>query len=141
MASGKSVDDVFVLLKLDQEGEKLLANPLFTTFTKVTNTLNQQKPDNQQTAAISVLTTHYGDEVIAKMLGRVPMSKFSTDLETALLQKWVSGKMKPRLATYFGFLASNTNSRSISASNLLPNSRVFGFFLAPSTSFTISLLV
>ncbi|KAG1684435.1 hypothetical protein DVH05_011143 [Phytophthora capsici] len=96
MASGKSVDDVFVLLKLDQEGEKLLANPLFTTFTKFTNTLNQQKPDKQQTTVISVLTKHYGDEVIAKMLGRVPMSKLLTDLETALLQTWVSDKMKPR---------------------------------------------
>ncbi|KAL3663749.1 hypothetical protein V7S43_011164 [Phytophthora oleae] len=97
MASGKSADDVFVMLRLhvDRDGEKLLDSPLLSTFTKFTNTFNKQNPD-KQTTVISVLVNHYGDDRIAKILGRVPgLSKLSTDLEMALLRHWLSGKMDP----------------------------------------------
>lgn len=78
---GIAAEDVFVKLKLNKAGEKLLENPKFLSWVKYVDDYNIKNPD-KETAMIPTLTAHYGDEVLAKML------------EAA--KKWIGPKASPR---------------------------------------------
>ncbi|ETN03633.1 hypothetical protein PPTG_15608 [Phytophthora nicotianae INRA-310] len=63
-AAGKSADDIFVLLKLEQAGDKLFVTPQLNTWY---NYVTMLKKDDASATIASVLTAHYGDEAIAKI--------------------------------------------------------------------------
>ncbi|ETN14845.1 hypothetical protein PPTG_07098 [Phytophthora nicotianae INRA-310] len=62
---GIPADDVFVLLKLDQAGDKILENKQFGTWVSYMTKTNKKYPE---VAMVAKLTTVYGDEVLAKIL-------------------------------------------------------------------------
>ncbi|ETK84890.1 hypothetical protein F442_10327, partial [Phytophthora nicotianae P10297] len=52
MDAGKSGDDVFKLLKLDESGTKLFNSPLFTTWTSYVDDINR----NNRNKAVSLVS-------------------------------------------------------------------------------------
>lgn len=63
--AGKSAEDIFVLLKLEQAGDSLFVTPQLNTWYNYVTTL--LKKDDANKVMASVLTAHYGDEALAKI--------------------------------------------------------------------------
>ncbi|POM75861.1 Avirulence protein (Avh) [Phytophthora palmivora] len=98
LGSGKTPDDVFVLLKLDKTGDDLLSSPQLNTFTNYMKMFNQENPD-KQTSLIAAMITSYGDKGVIKLLEsgkKVPNTReIATDLETAQFNHWLSNDKGP----------------------------------------------
>ncbi|KAE8963651.1 hypothetical protein PR002_g29224 [Phytophthora rubi] len=62
LTSKKTADDVFKLLKLDDEGAKLFETPVFSTWVSYATKLDGKNPD---ALMFSVLKTRYDDDVLA----------------------------------------------------------------------------
>ncbi|KAG3015122.1 hypothetical protein PC121_g13803 [Phytophthora cactorum] len=62
---GKSADEAFVLLKLDQAGDKLLENKQFSVWVSYMTKITKKYPE---VAMVVKLTSRYGDEGLAKLL-------------------------------------------------------------------------
>ncbi|KAH7464961.1 RxLR effector protein PSR2 [Phytophthora ramorum] len=93
LKNGKSVDDVFIRLKLTKAGDKLLDNPQFTTWLTYVDDFTAKNP-GKTTSAIAKLTTYYGDEAVIKILDAakkvVETSGVATKLEAAQMQTWLA---------------------------------------------------
>ncbi|KAG7377374.1 hypothetical protein PHYPSEUDO_011753 [Phytophthora pseudosyringae] len=69
-SQGKTAGDVFSILKLDKEGEKLLQSPVFSTWLSYVNKLNKlNKKNPDEFAVISDLEKHVNYVDLARMLG------------------------------------------------------------------------
>ncbi|KAH7487891.1 RxLR effector protein PSR2 [Phytophthora ramorum] len=93
LKNGKSVDNVFIRLKLTKAGDKLLDNPQFTTWLTYVDDFTAKNP-GKTTSAIAKLTTYYGDEAVVKILDAakkvVGTSGVATKLEAAQMQTWLA---------------------------------------------------
>uniref|UniRef100_H3GPJ5 RxLR effector protein n=1 Tax=Phytophthora ramorum TaxID=164328 RepID=H3GPJ5_PHYRM len=101
LSNGKSIDDVFIGLQLTKAGDTLLDNLQFTTWLVYVDDFTANNP-GKTTSAIATLTTHYGDEAVAKILDAAKKvagtKEVATKLETAQMQTWLaSGKTADRV--------------------------------------------
>ncbi|OWZ16854.1 RxLR effector protein [Phytophthora megakarya] len=82
-----NADDVFKLLKLNDEGDQLLKSPVwdmwFSYFTQVYRS-------NSDEVLLQVLKNHYADDAIAKMVGVAKSRKMAEPLKGALFSSWLS---------------------------------------------------
>ncbi|ETI57242.1 hypothetical protein F443_00438 [Phytophthora nicotianae P1569] len=90
---GKTADEAFLLLKLDQAGDKLLESKEFGMWVSYMTKINKKHP---KTAMVTTLTARYGDEGLAKMLeaGRwvEATSKIAGKLQIAQMKGWLQNK-------------------------------------------------
>ncbi|EGZ11575.1 hypothetical protein PHYSODRAFT_516481, partial [Phytophthora sojae] len=95
---GKTSDDVFKLLKLDDGVENLLAHPNMNTWASYVEMLNKQRP-GKEVPMLETMTKTYGDAAVAKMIEEA--TKFSSTetmaraLRRELLEGWSSAKKSP----------------------------------------------
>ncbi|KAE8963793.1 hypothetical protein PR003_g29727 [Phytophthora rubi] len=92
---GLTADDLFKLLKLDDDVDKVLTNPALLTWVGYLGRYNAKNPE-QQTTMIQTFTKFFGDEPLAQMLvaaKKVPSTeKMATRLQEAQLKQWLNGK-------------------------------------------------
>ncbi|ETL33091.1 hypothetical protein L916_14398 [Phytophthora nicotianae] len=97
--SDKSVDDVFKLLKLRQDGYLALASPKLEALDDYMKIFNRVKPD--QETLLNVLIKGFGESAFAKMLVHAKddtrTSELATALQNALLNKWLLSKTQPEI--------------------------------------------
>ncbi|KAK1947230.1 hypothetical protein P3T76_001240 [Phytophthora citrophthora] len=95
---GKSVDDIFELLKLDNGLEKLLTNPNLSLWVNYMTRFNERFP-SKKTSMIDTFSNYYGDEAMAKMLEAAKKdpraSKLASELQTAHFKQWLNEGAKP----------------------------------------------
>uniref|UniRef100_H3H3I3 RxLR effector PexRD54 WY domain-containing protein n=1 Tax=Phytophthora ramorum TaxID=164328 RepID=H3H3I3_PHYRM len=91
--NGKSIDNVFIRLKLTKAGDKLLGNPQFATWLTYVDDFTAKYP-GKTTSAITKLTTYYGDEAVVKILDAAKKvagtREVATKLEAAQMQTWLA---------------------------------------------------
>ncbi|KAG3108195.1 hypothetical protein PI124_g12442 [Phytophthora idaei] len=87
---GKTADEAFTLLRLDQAGGNLLERRKFSAWVSYMTMINKEHP---KTAMLTALTARYGDEGLAKMLeaGRKvkATSGIATKLQVAQMKVWL----------------------------------------------------
>ncbi|EEY63418.1 secreted RxLR effector peptide protein, putative [Phytophthora infestans T30-4] len=95
---GKNADDVFKLLTLDDAAETLLASPQLQAWIKFMKKFNTENP-KQQTTLIKTLTSHYGDDGVAKIIEaakQVPATAtIAKRLQTEQTQRWIAYEKSP----------------------------------------------
>ncbi|ETM38941.1 hypothetical protein L914_14859 [Phytophthora nicotianae] len=85
---GKDADEVYKILRLDAEGEKLLQSPALGTWVNYVSKLGKNPIDELQ---VKLSAQKYDDAVVAKMiaLSRYDVnSDFAADLGRSLQKKW-----------------------------------------------------
>ncbi|GMF45862.1 unnamed protein product [Phytophthora fragariaefolia] len=109
LGEGKSADDVFKLLKLNEASENLLSNSLLETWTSYMKLFNKQYP-KKRTSLISTLMANYGNKDLAEILGRAThvdeTSALANRLETEQVYLWLEEKPTPN--EIFKMLELNT---------------------------------
>ncbi|KAE9066124.1 hypothetical protein PF010_g27929 [Phytophthora fragariae] len=91
LTSMKTADDVFKLLKLDDEGVNLFKNPVFSTWVSYATKLDDKNPD---TLMFSVLKARYDDDVLADIFIAAKETRSTRRIaarqESILFAKWTS---------------------------------------------------
>nr|CAI72273.1 hypothetical protein, conserved [Phytophthora infestans] len=88
-------DKRFGKLKVGQEQSDLFSSEKFRKWFKSVSRVNEDDQSPALEAMITTLTTHYGDDTLAKMLSSASQSGgnwMSARLQDTLLRKWVSDK-------------------------------------------------
>uniref|UniRef100_H3GFB8 RxLR effector PexRD54 WY domain-containing protein n=1 Tax=Phytophthora ramorum TaxID=164328 RepID=H3GFB8_PHYRM len=91
-SQGKDGDDVFKLLKLDEEGQKFFESPALSTWVSYVSKLNKQNP-----GAISQLEKRFGGDIeLARMIGfakqqaaNAVTEKVITQLQNLQFKQWL----------------------------------------------------
>ncbi|EEY67117.1 secreted RxLR effector peptide protein, putative [Phytophthora infestans T30-4] len=90
---GKTADEAFTLLKLDQAGDKLLENKQFSVWVSYMTKINKKHP---KTAIVTALTARSSDERLATMLEAArkvdATSGIATKLQVAHMKVWLREK-------------------------------------------------
>ncbi|KAE9169559.1 hypothetical protein PF005_g27918 [Phytophthora fragariae] len=91
LTSKKTADDVFKLLKLDDEGAKLFDTPVFSTWVSYASKLDEKNPD---ALMFSVLKARYDDDALADIFIAAKETRGAQSIaarqESILFTKWVS---------------------------------------------------
>ncbi|KAE9008221.1 hypothetical protein PF011_g10784 [Phytophthora fragariae] len=91
LASKQTVDDVFKLLKLDDEGAKLFQNPVSSTWVSYATKLDEKNPD---ALMFSVLKARYDDDALATIFTVAKETRGAQSIaarqESILFTKWIS---------------------------------------------------
>ncbi|KAL4092827.1 hypothetical protein PRIC1_011818 [Phytophthora ramorum] len=100
-SQGKDGNDVFKLLKLDEEGQKFFESPALRTWISYVtrlNKFNKKSPD-----VISQLEKRFGDMELARMIGFAKQKastevskKVATQLQDLQFKQWLAARMTPR---------------------------------------------
>ncbi|KAF4138877.1 hypothetical protein GN958_ATG11834 [Phytophthora infestans] len=97
LSSDKSVDDVFNLLKLRQDGYLALASPKLEVLDDYIKLIIRSK--SSQETLRDVLTRGFGERRLARLLVRAKQDdrtkELATALQNAILNKWVTDKLQP----------------------------------------------
>ncbi|KAI9982398.1 hypothetical protein PInf_008341 [Phytophthora infestans] len=98
ITQGRSVDDVFNLLKLNDDGLNVLRSRKFEALEDYVTKLNHGQSVDE--TLVKVLTKHMdGEDNLVRLLDQAKWSTQSLDkanqLETALLTKWQNEKLLP----------------------------------------------
>ncbi|POM73578.1 Secreted RxLR effector peptide protein [Phytophthora palmivora] len=92
LKKGESADNVFKLLALDQAADNLLANSKLNTWIDYMKIFNKENP-TKRTSVIETLTTHYGDEGLAKIIEAAKLVPATAGLakrvQTEQIQRWL----------------------------------------------------
>ncbi|OWZ07043.1 hypothetical protein PHMEG_00020617 [Phytophthora megakarya] len=95
---GKDPDDVFHLLKLDKEGDKLFSNPEFTAWVKYVDDFNTKNPE-EPASITPTLMNYFSKSNLFKMAAEANSGKGTKDivtkLETEWLQTWLRNRKSP----------------------------------------------
>ncbi|KAG7389266.1 hypothetical protein PHYPSEUDO_010824 [Phytophthora pseudosyringae] len=98
LKKGESTDDVFKPLALDKTADDLLANPQLKEWISYVKNFNRENP-KKQTTLIKTLTTHYGDEALAKIIEAAKQmpstATIAKRLQSEQLQHWLSQGKSP----------------------------------------------
>ncbi|KAK1941083.1 hypothetical protein P3T76_007789 [Phytophthora citrophthora] len=90
--AGKSSDDVFKLLQLDEAGTKLFKNQQFSTWTSFVDTFNRKNPE-EAVSIFAKLVKTYDDFTLWKMLEaakKVPKTEIiASKLQTQQIDAWL----------------------------------------------------
>ncbi|KAL4166331.1 hypothetical protein KRP22_013594 [Phytophthora ramorum] len=97
-SQGKDGDDIFKLLKLDEEGQKFFESPALSTWISYVTKLNKQNP-----GAISQLEKRFGGDIeLARMIGfakqqatNAGTKKVITQLQDLQFKQWLAAGMTP----------------------------------------------
>nr|KAH7498929.1 RxLR effector protein PSR2 [Phytophthora ramorum] len=97
-SQGKDGDDIFKLLKLDEEGQKFFESPALSTWISYVTKLNKQNP-----GAISQLEKRFGGDIeLARMIGfakqqatNAGTEKVVTQLQNLQFKQWLAAGMTP----------------------------------------------
>ncbi|KAL4117418.1 hypothetical protein PRIC2_011409 [Phytophthora ramorum] len=97
-SQGKDGDDIFKLLKLDEEGQKFFESPVLSTWISYVTKLNKQNP-----GAISQLEKRFGGDIeLARMIGfakqqatNAGTEKVITQLQDLQFKHWLAAGMTP----------------------------------------------
>ncbi|ETP08035.1 hypothetical protein F441_15882 [Phytophthora nicotianae CJ01A1] len=99
MRSGKTADDIFMVLKLDKKIENLLTNPNLETYVTYMNLFNKYSP-GRETTLVNTFVTFYGDEAVAKVIEAAKKvestEEFAKDLQVALFSQWMWEGAQPK---------------------------------------------
>ncbi|KAL3658914.1 hypothetical protein V7S43_016055 [Phytophthora oleae] len=104
---GDTTNMVFKALKLQKAGDKLLDNPQLTTLMKYLRLFNEANP-TKKTSLVTILTTHYGNQGLTKIIeaGLASTSKKTVatakHLQTEQIQYWMAHGRTPE--SIFGVL-------------------------------------
>ncbi|KAG3158177.1 hypothetical protein PI126_g7977 [Phytophthora idaei] len=120
LKNGKSVDDVFNLLKLKDDGFKLLHNRKFQVLEDYITMFNREKSADE--TLVKVLATGFdGDGNLVALLERAKTSVRSfnkaNELETALLTKWRSDNL-PLMSVWSQLKFSDDVDEALSSGKL-----------------------
>lgn len=92
---GYTSEDLFKLLKLDEDVNKVLTNQALVTWIDFLGRYNAKNPE-QKTTLIQTFTKFFGDEPLARMLAsakNVPSTeKMATRLQQAQFNQWLGVK-------------------------------------------------
>ncbi|OWZ09237.1 RxLR effector protein [Phytophthora megakarya] len=95
-SEGKTMDDIFKLLKLGEKGDKFVESPMLTTWTSYVASLEKLKEKPNEFVGISYLEKRFGDLTLARILStekhqhsRTPEAVV-TDLQQLQFKKWVN---------------------------------------------------
>ncbi|KAG6616204.1 putative secreted RxLR effector protein [Phytophthora cinnamomi] len=120
LKKGESTDDVFKLLVLDDAADDLLANPNLNAWINYIKLFNEENP-TKKASLIATLTTHYGDDGLAKIIEaakRVPSTEdIAKRIQTEQLQTWLVNKKTTN--DVFGLLALDKAGDDLLANPLL----------------------
>uniref|UniRef100_H3H3I5 RxLR effector PexRD54 WY domain-containing protein n=1 Tax=Phytophthora ramorum TaxID=164328 RepID=H3H3I5_PHYRM len=98
LASGKSSDDVFTLLKLDKAPDNFFDNPLYKTWSSYLNVYNNKHP-GKQTNLFKTLTTKCKDKPLIKILEEAKkfpnLESTASKLQTEKIQSYLAIKKSP----------------------------------------------
>ncbi|KAG7375739.1 hypothetical protein PHYPSEUDO_015397 [Phytophthora pseudosyringae] len=98
LKGGHSTDDVFKLLTLDNAADDLLANPQLQAWVNYMKLFNKENP-KKQTTLIKTLTSHYGDEGLAKIIETAKQASstaaIAKRLQTEQIQRWLVQEKSP----------------------------------------------
>ncbi|OWZ11666.1 RxLR effector protein [Phytophthora megakarya] len=87
------------ILKLDEEGDKILSSPLLSTWVEYLSRYNKEFPDDKATMT-AIFTKHYGDEGWAKMLetakANLSTKELATNLQNAQFSQWMVDRKTPK---------------------------------------------
>ncbi|EGZ14590.1 hypothetical protein PHYSODRAFT_505222, partial [Phytophthora sojae] len=102
LKEGKTLDDIFTLLKLDKQGDKLFEVPAVVAWSSYANLLDGSPGKSM----LSTLTAYFDDYTIAKMLAAARVDDevkiITTKLEDPHLSRWKSdGKSADDIFTLF----------------------------------------
>ncbi|KAE9011124.1 hypothetical protein PR002_g15182 [Phytophthora rubi] len=90
--------NVFYFLDLDKIGDKALASPNFNVWAKYLDDFNQRYP-NEKTTMIDGLMANYFERKLLRIFDAAKKDpsteKLATDLQNALINKWIAAKEKP----------------------------------------------
>ncbi|KAL4145923.1 hypothetical protein PRNP1_011796 [Phytophthora ramorum] len=97
-SQGKGGNDIFKLLKLDEEGQKFFESPALSTWVSYVTKFNKQNP-----GAISQLEKRFGGDIeLARMIGFAKLKatnagteKVITQLQNLQFKHWVAAGMTP----------------------------------------------
>ncbi|KAL3663839.1 hypothetical protein V7S43_011252 [Phytophthora oleae] len=93
LKAGNSADDVFKLLALDNVADNLLASPKLSEWINYMKAFNQKNP-TKKTSVVATLTTHYGDDGLAKIIEaakQVPSTAtMAKRLQGEQIQRWLA---------------------------------------------------
>ncbi|GMF31398.1 unnamed protein product [Phytophthora lilii] len=93
-----SVDDVFVVLKLNLAGDKLLERPVMNTLLGYMSAYNAKFPQ-QRANMVDTFTKSYGDAGLAKILVAAKdvsgTKTMATNLQSAQFTRWMTNKQSP----------------------------------------------
>ncbi|KAL4166329.1 hypothetical protein KRP22_013592 [Phytophthora ramorum] len=100
-SQGKDGDDIFKLLKLDEEGQKFFESPVLSTWISYVTKLN--KFNKQNPGAISQLEKRFGGDIeLARMIGfakqqatNAGTEKVITQLQNLQFKHWLAAGMTP----------------------------------------------
>ncbi|GMF59609.1 unnamed protein product [Phytophthora fragariaefolia] len=82
LSKEKSIDDVFTRLQLTSAGDKLFDKPQFFSWLNYADDLTSKT--GKEVSTIATLTAHYGDEVLAKLVGAAKQVKSTEGAATRL---------------------------------------------------------
>lgn len=92
LATGRTADDVYGLLKLNVDMEGILRNPLLKTWITYVDKLGKEDP---YSLLLSKLVKHYGEYGLSNVLLRARTDdrtfQVTESIEQALLNKWQNG--------------------------------------------------
>ncbi|OWY97031.1 RxLR effector protein [Phytophthora megakarya] len=98
LAKGEDATDVFELLKLNEGVDKLLDSSKLNMWAEYVNILNKKNPDGK-VSMVAMLTEHYGDAAVAKMIEtakKVPSTaNVGKSLNEEQLLGWLNAKETP----------------------------------------------
>ncbi|KAK1942454.1 hypothetical protein P3T76_005953 [Phytophthora citrophthora] len=135
-AQGKSADDVFNLLKLDEAGENLLKRPELSVWISHTNrlkwkTYETKLGDDPYDLLLAKLKQHYDDTGLANLLAQTkndPATKrIAEKLETLQLENWL--KEKKSMMDAFKILKLNEEGSMVLKSPVLSTWKAYAKML------------
>ncbi|KAG7376273.1 hypothetical protein PHYPSEUDO_013850 [Phytophthora pseudosyringae] len=106
--NGQAPNDVFIMMDLDRSMDKLLGNPLFSTWYKYGLYVNTMNPKIQWHPITALTQSYGGDKALTDMLMAAMKEPSTRSVATELLSlqvsRWVSKKKTP--AQVFSFLGA-----------------------------------
>lgn len=97
--NGNTPGSVYNLLRLNNDGDKVLESPFLPSWLKFTEYFNSKQIPKDQVSAISVLRNEFKDEILAKMLieahKKESTKKTAFDLLGDVMGYWLSKRRNP----------------------------------------------
>ncbi|KAG4038168.1 hypothetical protein PC110_g17561 [Phytophthora cactorum] len=116
----KTPADVFKLLELSKAGDNLLDNPQVSTWLSYVADFKKKTPRKSQ-ESIPILTTHYGDEALSKILLEAKQTPSTATIADKLhqeqIQHWLDAGKSP--GDVFKFLHSTRQATNCSTTRSL----------------------
>ncbi|KAE9359091.1 hypothetical protein PR003_g953 [Phytophthora rubi] len=115
LATDQSPQKVFMWLDLDNVGDKLLSDPLFTKWMKYVKDFNQKNPKHQESWFTPIRSEYDPQHVIKTAMNDPSTVKMANLVQRELSKHWLEEKKSPRIV--FRFLKLNQAEEKTLASS------------------------